>query len=103
MFHIGNSPRFSEEKLKELPYLLPEDVANAVMYVLGTPPHVQVCFLRITFVLNILAHSYLLYIKTMETLFSPENLCCYTVLKIYFICRYSGDITIGYDVKIFKK
>lgn len=44
MFHVGVSTRFSIEKMKELPYLLPEDVANAVIYVLGTPPHVQVTY-----------------------------------------------------------
>lgn len=42
MFHIGNSERFSEDNMTQMPYLLPEDVADAVMYVLGTPPHVQV-------------------------------------------------------------
>jgi NADP+-dependent farnesol dehydrogenase len=28
--------------LGKLPYLNPEDIADAVLYVLGTPPHVQV-------------------------------------------------------------
>jgi NADP+-dependent farnesol dehydrogenase len=28
--------------LEALPYLNPEDIADAILYVLGTPPHVQV-------------------------------------------------------------
>ncbi|GLV36687.1 uncharacterized protein CBL_02478 [Carabus blaptoides fortunei] len=42
MFHIGNSERFHKDNMAKMPYLLPEDVADAVMYVLGTPPHVQI-------------------------------------------------------------
>lgn len=30
------------EILKSMPFLEPEDVAGAVLYVLSTPPHVQV-------------------------------------------------------------
>lgn len=29
-------------KTAELPYLNPDDISAAVLYVLGTPPHVQV-------------------------------------------------------------
>ena len=31
-----------QEFLENHPYLNPEDIANGVLYVLGTPPHVQV-------------------------------------------------------------
>lgn len=33
-----------KELLKVVPYLDPEDVSAAVVYVLGTPPHVEVRF-----------------------------------------------------------
>jgi NADP+-dependent farnesol dehydrogenase len=32
----------AEWLLEKSPYLNPEDIADAVLYVLGTPPHVQV-------------------------------------------------------------
>jgi len=32
-----------EEFMKKSPYLQPEDIAAGVLYVLGAPPHVQVC------------------------------------------------------------
>ena len=32
----------SVKALNTMPFLLPDDVAHAVLYVLGTPPHVQV-------------------------------------------------------------
>ena len=32
-----------QEFLENHPYLNPEDIADGVWYVLGTPPHVQVC------------------------------------------------------------
>ncbi|XP_020709936.1 farnesol dehydrogenase-like [Athalia rosae] len=38
---------FTPERLKSIPLLNPEDVANAVSYALGTPEHVQVCELTI--------------------------------------------------------
>ncbi|PSN53615.1 Farnesol dehydrogenase [Blattella germanica] len=42
--NIGNSlTEFTPEKLHEShPHLQPQDLADAVLYVLGTPPHVQV-------------------------------------------------------------
>lgn len=30
------------EVVKDAPYLEPKDVSNAVLYAIGTPPHVQV-------------------------------------------------------------
>uniref|UniRef100_A0A1B0DIX8 Dehydrogenase n=2 Tax=Phlebotomus papatasi TaxID=29031 RepID=A0A1B0DIX8_PHLPP len=36
------SPHFSKEALVSYPHLYPRDVSNAVLYVLGTPPHVQI-------------------------------------------------------------
>lgn len=38
---FGGDPAF-QEQLKHVVLLNPEDVANAVVYVLSTPPHVQV-------------------------------------------------------------
>lgn len=35
-----------KKKLEEKPALVPEDVADAVLYALGTPPHVQVSTLK---------------------------------------------------------
>jgi len=32
-----------QEFLENYPYIYPEDIADGVLYVLGTPPHVQVC------------------------------------------------------------
>jgi len=32
-----------EEYMRKCPYLQPEDIAAGVLYVLGAPPHVQVC------------------------------------------------------------
>lgn len=29
--------------LKDIPFLNPEDVSQAVLYAIATPPHVQVC------------------------------------------------------------
>ncbi|XP_059609377.1 farnesol dehydrogenase-like [Phlebotomus argentipes] len=36
------SPHFSKEALGNFPHLFPQDVSRAVLYVLGTPPHVQI-------------------------------------------------------------
>jgi hypothetical protein len=42
---IGQASDFPKEELemfKDIPYLAASDIADAVIYVLGTPPHVQV-------------------------------------------------------------
>jgi hypothetical protein len=39
---LVNTEMVPEIRLKENPYLNPEDIADAVLYVLGTPQHVQV-------------------------------------------------------------
>ncbi|GAB0091874.1 hypothetical protein DMENIID0001_067630 [Sergentomyia squamirostris] len=36
------SPHFSKEALSDFPHLSPQDVSQAILYVLGTPSHVQV-------------------------------------------------------------
>ncbi|XP_055681090.1 farnesol dehydrogenase-like [Lutzomyia longipalpis] len=36
------SPHFSKEALRDFPHLFPQDVSQAVLYVLGTPAHVQI-------------------------------------------------------------
>jgi NADP+-dependent farnesol dehydrogenase len=33
---------FDPELLKQMPWLESKDIADAVLYILGTPPHVQV-------------------------------------------------------------
>ncbi|XP_067014726.2 farnesol dehydrogenase-like [Anabrus simplex] len=38
----NNFPNINIEELYKLPYLNPEDVGDAVLYALGTPPHVQI-------------------------------------------------------------
>uniref|UniRef100_A0A1B0DLE2 Dehydrogenase n=2 Tax=Phlebotomus papatasi TaxID=29031 RepID=A0A1B0DLE2_PHLPP len=35
-------PAFSEKALKNIPHLMPKDISEAVLYTLGTPPHVNV-------------------------------------------------------------
>jgi NADP+-dependent farnesol dehydrogenase len=40
-------PEMLEEMMKSIPFLEPKDIADAVIYLLGTPPHVQVCELLI--------------------------------------------------------
>jgi NADP+-dependent farnesol dehydrogenase len=37
--------------LNSCPFLNPEDIADGVLYVLGTPPHVQVCWIINKFIL----------------------------------------------------
>jgi NADP+-dependent farnesol dehydrogenase len=41
MIASGN-PNLDPELLKHLPFLDSKDIADAVLYILGTPPHVQV-------------------------------------------------------------
>lgn len=45
-FAEGFPDEAAKEAIKEMPHLLPEDVANAVHYVLTTPPHVQVLLMQ---------------------------------------------------------
>ena len=35
-----------KEYFETMPTLEPKDIANGVLYVLGTPPHVQVCIYK---------------------------------------------------------
>ncbi|XP_067014714.2 farnesol dehydrogenase isoform X2 [Anabrus simplex] len=37
-----NNPKYNTEEFRKLPALNSEDVADAVLYALGTPPHVQI-------------------------------------------------------------
>lgn len=41
IFEASNHP-MSEVVFKMMPYLNPEDISQGVLYILGTPPHVQV-------------------------------------------------------------
>jgi hypothetical protein len=42
-----------QEYLDKLPSLNPEDITDGVLYVLGVPPHVQVCSPSSKLILNI--------------------------------------------------
>ncbi|RZC34884.1 adh short domain containing protein [Asbolus verrucosus] len=41
--NIVSDPKMKEVLMK-LPFLKAEDIADSILYVLATPPHVQVCF-----------------------------------------------------------
>lgn len=43
---LGSSPDFLE-LIKDKPILNAEDIANTALFLLGTPPHVQVCTMYI--------------------------------------------------------
>ena len=44
---IGNTEVREQIKLADVPALNPEDIADAVIYVIGTPKHVQITQLTI--------------------------------------------------------
>jgi hypothetical protein len=41
-FIIASGHQMDPELLKHMPFLDSKDIADAVLYILGTPPHVQV-------------------------------------------------------------
>jgi NADP-dependent 3-hydroxy acid dehydrogenase YdfG len=43
-FQDGFPDDGTKEAVSQMPALKPEDIAEAVLYILSTPPHVQVCF-----------------------------------------------------------
>jgi len=60
-----------EEFLRKCPYLQPEDIAAGVLYVLGAPPHVQVCV-----VCDVIFYSYFPRVNSLTpwSRFSLEKL-----------------------------